>query len=153
MVASWIIITMQASRLSFRIRRISLPFCKNVISHVLISDFSFNWFGRQWFSLIVPQTLVYFSMVFQIWTNCCNNCHGKYGAMNQDMVVWLIIFFLTVPFLYLCKSQSCMYFITFANTLIKIPYFISFQNYRFWISIIFTTLSFPHQVIALIRDI
>ena len=78
-------------------------------------------------------------MVFQILTNGCNNCHGKYGTMNQDMVVGLIIFFLIilspgrpdsilsgsisfipvgispVPLLYLCKSQSCVYIITFPN--------------------------------------
>ena len=44
-----------------------------------------------------------------MWTHCCNNCLGKYGAMNQDKVVGLIILFLAISFLHLCKSQVCIY--------------------------------------------
>ena len=60
MEVSRIIVNRWTNLLSFHIR-ITPPFCVNVISPLCrFLDFSFNWFGRPGFSLIVPQTLVLF---------------------------------------------------------------------------------------------
>lgn len=66
---------MQNSSLLYFLIRITSPFLKNVISPLCrFLDFSFSWFGNH-DCLIVPQTPLYFSTVFQMWAYCCSQSY------------------------------------------------------------------------------
>lgn len=106
MEASQIVFIMQNSLLLYFLIRITSPFLKNVISPLCrFLDFSFSWFGNH-DCLIVPQTPLYFSTVFQMWAYCCNNHIDQYDVVNEDKLVGPVILFLAVSFLHLCKSQD-----------------------------------------------